>query len=93
MVAVFLNAGAGWDSRLYSLELLGFLFVFHGVGLAAACRRLLAGDGEALRPARLACGWILGLAVPLVPIQAGAVVPAAAALVGIAALTACYSRI
>lgn len=75
-----------YDFKLYSLLLVGAVFITQGVRYLRAAARLAAGDGAAKRAALRASCVVLALAAPMIPVQFFGIVLTAGGVVSIMAL-------
>ena len=89
-------AGVDYDFRLYSLVLVGILFVMQAVNILRAGRAASEGDLAASRRIRRSIWNVLLLAIPLAPISPGIpflIAPAVLALITQRMLFASGSRV
>ena len=75
-----------YDFKLYSLLLVGAAFISQGLRYMRAAARLSAADGGGRREALRASYVVLGMAVPLIPVQFFGAVLTAGSLVSLAAV-------
>ena len=77
-----------YDFRFYSLLLLAVVIIIPGLVFVMHARRLTDGDATAWNRTLWACGALLLINVPLVPIQAFALDPALLATITLVSLWA-----
>ena len=77
-----------YDFRFYSLLLFGVVIIIPGLVFVVHARRLTEGDAGVWRRALWASGVLLLINIPLIPIQAFALVPSLLATLNIASLWA-----
>jgi hypothetical protein len=86
------SAPFNYDFHVYSLVLLGSIFIFQGIRSLSAAFMLKAGDENGARQARRATWIVLAVALPLIPVQFFGTVLTAFSLLNLAAIKLVSTR-